>query len=101
MNHTAGKWVYNKGRQAIESTTEWLVEPNKEEDEDGIPTQVISVLGAMGGNNPSANIELICMAPSMFDAISEVLDRMDSNDKPTMEWMRTRLMESRSTTTIW
>lgn len=94
MNHTAGKWVYNKGRQAIESTTEWLVEPNKEEDEDGIPTQVISVLGAMGGNNPSADIELICMAPCMHSAINEVLEVLDGKGVPNMEWIRTRLLES-------
>lgn len=55
----------------------------------------------MGGKDIKADIECICMAPSMYDAISEVLDRIDGNDKPSMEWIRTRLMESRTVTTVW
>lgn len=101
MSHTAGEWVFNKKTQAIESTSDWCIEPNEEDCEDGVPTQVISVFGAMGGKDIKADIECICMAPSMYDAISEVLDRIDGNDKPSMEWIRTRLMESRTVTTVW
>ena len=46
--YTQGKWKFNEQRSAIESDSEWEIEPNIDDEEDGIPVQVISTYAAMG-----------------------------------------------------
>lgn len=69
MKHTKGAWVHNPKTNAIESATEWEVEPNKDDIEDGVPVQVISTFSAMGGKNIHADIKLICAAPDLLEAL--------------------------------
>ena len=66
MSHTPGPWKYEDNK--IVSTTQY--EPRYEEDE---PTNVtvVNLLGAMGGDDVSADIRLIAAAPTMLNALIE------------------------------
>lgn len=74
MNYTKGEWVYNYDRCAIESSTEFQVEPNEDEDEVGVPQLVINLYGAMGGKDSDADIALICAAPTMYETLTEIIN---------------------------
>jgi hypothetical protein len=41
-----------------------------------------------------ANAQLICKSPKMFEAITEVLELLESGGSPNMEWIKNRLAES-------
>lgn len=75
--YTQGKWKYNEERNAIESDSEWLIEPNAEDYEDGVPIQVISTFANMGGNDIKADIQLICAAPEMLQALFNIVNKYD------------------------
>ena len=77
MAYTKGKWVYNRSRYEIESTSEWTVEPS--EDEDGIPAYVISTFGSMGGKDALADIALICAAPDMLELLQKIAKQIDDS----------------------
>jgi len=64
MSHTPGPWKYEDNK--IVSTTQY--EPRYEEDE---PTNVtvVNLLGAMGGDDVSADIRLIATAPELLEAL--------------------------------
>lgn len=75
MGYTSGDWIYNSKSNSIESTSEWLVKP--EDDEDGVPIQIISTFAAMGGDDINADIKLICAAPKMIELLLDLLDKYD------------------------
>jgi hypothetical protein len=77
MAYTNGDWVWNKNNNSIESTTEWVIKPDKENDEDGVPVQVISTFSAMGGDDTKADIQLICSAPKMLQALYDIVNKYD------------------------
>jgi len=79
MKYTQGKWAFDEKRNAIYSTTEWLVEPSKEDDEEGVPTDVISTFSAMGGNNTMADIKLIVIAPELLEIVMKIAMEYDVN----------------------
>lgn len=68
--HTKGPWVYDKEYNRIISSKEWFIEPS--EDLDGVHTTVIETFGAMSGNDPAADIALICAAPELL-ALAEAI----------------------------
>lgn len=73
--YTRGKWIYNKDTHNIESDSEYLIEPDG--DDSGVPISVISTFGAMSGNDPNADIKLICAAPEMLDLLYNMLAKYD------------------------
>jgi len=77
--HTTGKWIYNEDKHCIESDIEWSIEPNPEWDLDGVKTEIISTYGAMGGNDTTADIRLICSAPDMLNVLQEIMDCYNKN----------------------
>jgi hypothetical protein len=72
--HTPTPWRYRDcpGGPVIESEAEWFIEPT--DGEDGIPTTVINLHGAMGGN-PDADIELIVTAVNYHEPMVAMLRR--------------------------
>lgn len=76
MGYTKGDWVYNKYNNSIESTSQWTIEPD-EVGEDGIPVRVISTFAAMGGDDTTADIQLICAAPKMIQALLNIVNKYD------------------------
>ena len=79
MKYTKGKWDFDEKRNVIYSTTEWLVEPNKEDDEEGVPLDVISTFSAMGGNDTMADIKLIVIAPELLEIAMKIVQEYDVN----------------------
>lgn len=77
MAYTNGDWVWNKENNSIESTTEWVIEPDKDNDEDGVPVQVISTFAAMGGSDTQADIKLICASPKMLQVLYNIVNKYD------------------------
>jgi hypothetical protein len=77
MPHTSGDWIFNPINYSIESTAEWIVHPDEENDEEGIPVQVVSTFGSMGGNDTMADIKLICAAPRMLDLLYHLVREYD------------------------
>lgn len=67
MTHTPGPWKYDRGRCAVISETRFSVEPS--EGLDGIPLCVVSLLGAMSGDDTNADALLIAAAPDMLAAL--------------------------------
>ena len=65
MGYTKGPWkrVGNK----IISLSSWLVPPEPDQGEEGIPTTIIDLLGAMGGDNTKADAQLIEVAPDLIE----------------------------------
>jgi len=60
-NMTKGEWSFsNKGNAIISS--EWGIEPDEKNGEEGINVQIISTFAAMGGNHPNVDIEAIVNA---------------------------------------
>lgn len=74
--HTPGPWAYDENRNAIYSTVEFIIEPDKEQDEEGIPVDIISTRAAMGGNDTKADIKLLTAAPCMLEALNETLSAL-------------------------
>jgi len=74
--YTKGKWIYNKNNCSIESSIEYLIEPDADDDI-GIPVLIISTFAAMGGNDIQADINLICQAPAMLDVLQDILFKYD------------------------
>lgn len=77
MAYTNGDWVWNKDNNSIESTAEWVVKPDTDNDEEGIPVQVISTFAAMGGNDTKADVQLICAAPKMLQVLFDIVNKYD------------------------
>lgn len=75
--HTPGPWKYNKERSAIVSETAWLVEPSEELDTQGIPLDVLSLYGAMGGEDTQADARLIAAAPDMLAILKHLYHNVD------------------------
>ena len=70
--HTEGPWIYNKLGCRIESTTVWYEEATQ--DEDAIPVQVVSLRGAMGGDDVEADANLIAAAPELLETLKRIHD---------------------------
>ena len=85
MKYTQGKWAFDEKRNAIYSTAEWLIEPNKEEDEEGVPIDIISTFSAMGGNNTIADIKLIVVAPELLEVAMRIIQEYDPNTGGTIK----------------
>jgi len=77
MAYTNGDWVWNKDNNTIESTTEWVIPPDIDNDEDGVPVQIISTFSAMGGDDTKSDIQLICAAPKMLQALYDIVNKYD------------------------
>lgn len=93
MKYTRGKWAFDEKRNAIYSTTEWLVEPNKEDDEDGVPIDVISTFSAMGGNDTMADIKLIVVAPELLEIAMKIIQEYDVNTGGTAKPLKREILD--------
>lgn len=93
MKYTQGKWAFDEKRNAIYSTTEWLVEPNKEDEEEGVPLDVISTFSAMGGNDAMADIKLIVIAPELLDIAMKIAMEYDINNGGTTKPLSSDILD--------
>lgn len=57
-------------------------------------TEYSTVSSDRGIKESLENAKLICKAPEMFEAIKEVLELLDGNGVPNIEWIKNRLTES-------
>ncbi len=71
MNHTPTPWKL--GKCEIVSTVDWMIEPNAADDEEGVPTMVVNLTGAMGGSDGDA--EFIVTACNSYDSMRTLLQR--------------------------
>ena len=83
MKYTQGKWAFDEKRNTIYSTTEWLVEPSKVDDEEGVPIDVISTFSAMCGDDIMADIKLIIVAPELLEIVMKISMEYDVNNGGT------------------
>lgn len=67
---TPGPWIYKSN--GIHSTTQWQVEPNLADLEEGVPTTIISTFAVMGGDDVQADIRLIVKAPEMYTLLMRI-----------------------------
>jgi len=93
MKYTQGKWAFDEKRNAIYSTTEWLVEPSKVDDEEGVPIDVISTFSAMGGNDTMADIKLIVVAPELLEIVMKIAFYYDVNNGGTTKPLSDNILD--------
>ena len=93
MKYTQGKWAFDEKRNAIYSINEWLVEPSKEDDEEGVPIDVISTFSAMGGNNTMADIKLIVVAPELLEIVMKISMEYDVNNGGTTKPLSNNILD--------
>ena len=69
---TTGPWEH-KGHQIV-STTSWFLSPKDAigQDIEPIPTSIVNLIGAMGGNDTTADARLIAAAPELYEALSDL-----------------------------
>lgn len=72
MKHTKGPWAFDEKFNYIYSTKEWIINPNKKDDEPGRPLPIISTYDAMSGNDIMADIKLITAAPELLEALIDL-----------------------------
>lgn len=73
LKHTPAPWVYIQDKNKIIGNS-WFCEPDPTDPDDkGIKTTVISLLGAMGGNDAEADAKLIAAAPELLEALQKLL----------------------------
>lgn len=68
--HTKGPWIIKDSK--IISLNSWLVSPS--DGEEGIPTTVVDLHGAMGGDDSRADAKLIAAAPELLRLLKETID---------------------------
>lgn len=69
--HTPGPWRYRDDRSDIVSCVSWYQEPL--DGDDGLPTRIVDLVGAMGGDNTTADAKLIAAAPELLEACRAAL----------------------------
>lgn len=76
MGYTKGPWKYRQNEHTdIISLSSWLVPP--EPDEPGIPTTIIDLLGAMGGDDTKADAQLIEAAPDLVEICERLVIKLE------------------------
>ena len=70
MAHTKTPWVYNPSNNSIESEIEWFIEPDESQDEEGMKRSVFCMVGAMGGEDCQADIEMICKSVNSHEKLT-------------------------------
>ena len=95
LKHTKGEWKFNPKNFAIESQTEWTIEPNQKEGEEGVRKQVILCFVNMGVENIMSDIKLITASPIMLDSLIEARNALSMaiNATPSGE-LRNKLCDA-------
>ena len=78
--HTPTPWAL--GDCAIISTVDWLIEPNASDGEQGIPTTVINLTGACGGNDgdPAFIVKAVNSHDALVSSLRELLKQYGADD---------------------
>lgn len=72
--HTPGPWRHDRDNARIVSATTFY---DYSEDDDPQPVSVVSLFGAMGGEDTAADARLIAAAPELLGALEELARLMD------------------------